>query len=521
MSRKKFQAGQSGKTGRKYGHLSDPLLSLILLISLAIALFHFSATSVWWDSSVYIGMGKYMFSNGASGFWEDVRPPLLPVILGLAWKIGLDPLIAGKVLMLAAGLYSIYLAYTIAMNIFGRPTALLASAMLAFSPTFVLFQGLILTDILAVCLSLFGIYLFIRRHLYSSGVVLALAFIARFLHLAVFLAMLVLTVIMALAANKKGRPAGPWRGNGDVIAIVLGFLTILVPFLAFNFGMYGNIFQPFIRQIFMSKYTGWIYWKPAGFYVVGLLKENFLSIFFIAGILGIRRWAQRDAAVDRQHESEDKSKFYWHAWLITCLFILYFAYFTIIQHKEMRFALAFLPYLYILAGFGLFTAWQSARTIRVGDVHARVKTFEKTIVIISVIAGMAWMAQSYVGIGQAWNYAPRYIPSAFNEHLSSLDNQAQVWVSSPLFMANSDLKSSGLMYYPLFDSQKILQLSNQLRSASDILIDTCDFECPPWDAGCESAKSALFAQIRQEFNTNYEENGLICSYYIFSARHVS
>jgi len=50
-----------------------------------------------WDESVYIGMGKYIYSHGAIGLWESIRPINLPLITGAFWAAGLNPILFGEI----------------------------------------------------------------------------------------------------------------------------------------------------------------------------------------------------------------------------------------------------------------------------------------------------------------------------------------------------------------------------------------------------------------------------------------
>ena len=59
-------------------------MTLFLIFKLSL-LFTYHDTR--WDESVYMGMGKYIYSNGQIGLWEDIRPIVLPLILGLFWKV--------------------------------------------------------------------------------------------------------------------------------------------------------------------------------------------------------------------------------------------------------------------------------------------------------------------------------------------------------------------------------------------------------------------------------------------------
>ncbi|MDO8661514.1 MAG: hypothetical protein Q7K43_06500, partial [Candidatus Woesearchaeota archaeon] len=69
------------------------VLGLMLVVRL---LFVFDWHEVWWDSGVYIGMGKWLWSLSTSGLWEDFRPVLWPIVLGFFWKIGLNPVFVAR-----------------------------------------------------------------------------------------------------------------------------------------------------------------------------------------------------------------------------------------------------------------------------------------------------------------------------------------------------------------------------------------------------------------------------------------
>ena len=76
---------------------------IILAFICANAIFLVFYKDVWWDSSVYIGMGKYIYSLGHSGLWEDYRMPLFPLILILVLALALLVVVVVAVLILLMG----------------------------------------------------------------------------------------------------------------------------------------------------------------------------------------------------------------------------------------------------------------------------------------------------------------------------------------------------------------------------------------------------------------------------------
>src|SRR3989344_2899556 len=152
-----------------------------LLLRLVYLLFNFQ---LWWDSHVYIGMGKYIFSSGELGFWESFRPVIHPFFLGLFWKAGFNIIILGKILDVVLSLMVIYFTYKIAETVFSRKVAVISSLILSLMPVFVILTGLILSEPLALTLGLGGIYVFITAKraisLIPAGIILGLAFLTKF-----------------------------------------------------------------------------------------------------------------------------------------------------------------------------------------------------------------------------------------------------------------------------------------------------------------------------------------------------
>jgi len=127
-------------------------------------------TPLDWDSAVYIGMGKYIFSFGDSGLWEASRPLLWPIILGLIWKIGLNPVIFGKAISLLFAIGCIFMTYLLGKEVFDENTGLLAAIFIAFTPAFFLAGSQIMTEIPSAFFALTGVYLFIRKRYAYSGI---------------------------------------------------------------------------------------------------------------------------------------------------------------------------------------------------------------------------------------------------------------------------------------------------------------------------------------------------------------
>ena len=153
------------------------LLTVVFLVHLVfLSGFH----EIWWDSGVYAGMGKYLFSGGSSGLWENIRPPVLPALLGFIWFIGIPLQISGMILELLFSLGAVVLLYNITRYYFKEKVALIASAIFAFSAIFFYLSFHLYTEVPALFFVLLGIYLFTKKSYYFSGFSLFAAFLTKY-----------------------------------------------------------------------------------------------------------------------------------------------------------------------------------------------------------------------------------------------------------------------------------------------------------------------------------------------------
>jgi len=470
--------------------VKNRFLIAVLFISLFFRIVQYSNNIVWWDSAAYIEMGKYIFSAGSIGLWEDSRPLVLSFILGGFWKLGINPLVAGKILMIFFSLGTIWLTYTIARKIFNENIAVMASLMLSFSQTFFFYDTQILTGIPSLFFALLGLYLFLDKTHVLSGLVLCIAFMTRFLQLGVFAVLslfLFFNWITAKGSIKKKKFKAMFKFGA-------GFSILFIPYLIFNYCLYSNPLLPFLRQAYMSKYTGWQWWEPFSFYFTNLFKENFLLLFAILGIFLILRNLKR-------YNKESENSF-----IILTIFLFYFAYFTSIIHKEMRFAITFSPYLFMITSFGIFWLYQKL---------ANGKKTKHYSLIFSIILLLTWL---YIILmpGKLFQEQSQNTVTVFQEYADSLNSSEGLWISSPNQLLLSDKKADELMYYPTFNEAKISYLKSNAQNAKIIFLDTCDVPCPPWEPDCPKIKLDFIESFKKNFNIIYQNEISDCQKYIFS-----
>ena len=185
-----------------------------------------------WDESVFIGMGKYIFSEGESGLWESIRPPGLPLVFGLFWKLGLNSIILSELLSIFFAMGCIYFTYLIGNELYNSKIGFFSALILSVTPVFFYFSSYGFTGIPSTFMALVSIYFFIKKRYFICGVFSAAALLFRFpqgLLLPIFLFWLYI------------------KNKNKIVSFILGWSSLVIPFFIFNLFMYQDMFFPFIE----------------------------------------------------------------------------------------------------------------------------------------------------------------------------------------------------------------------------------------------------------------------------------
>lgn len=446
------------------GVLKKNKIYLTVLLYLILKFFTLSSyETVWWDSAVYIGMGKYIYSLGDSGLWEPSRPLVWPIILGFFWKTGLTTS-AARMLEILFGSFAIFLAYLIGKEIFDEKTALLSSLFLAISPTYFFYSGIMLTETISTFFSLAAIYLLIKNRHLDSGLLFGIAFMTRFLQIFAFIG-----IILAFIYYKKN--IKPFQ------QIFFGLAIIVLPYLILNQILYGNAFFPFFQQFLLTNNSGWHNHQPISYYFIELFKENFLYLLLTVGI----------ALTFKKPNSR----------LISFPFIILFLFFNLIKQKEIRFLIMLLPYMYLLMSYSIVNFMK----------FKKMKLIAIIFIFFMLVSSMVRISAALVSESEKTNqYA------ALQNKLEQA--KGNIWISSPVMAVNSDKRIEKLAYYPYF-SQNPNALIKESENADFVLIDICDLECNPFDSKCEKSRRELILYFQQEFETAYSSKINNCEQFAF------
>lgn len=442
----------------------------VIFFCLFIRLFLYRPDHPGWDESTYIQIGKYLFSAGQIGFLESFRPIVWPFLLGLCWKSGLDPIISGYILTILFSLGSLVLVYCIGKKVYGAPAGILAALLFGISPSFFFWGNSILTEIPALFLGLLSVYYALNKRYLLSGIMGMPAFFTKFTQ---SLNVMAVGAWIALGSARKMilRPVANY---------VLGCAVVFGMAMFCFFLLYGDIFLPFARSwLIYTAYSQLIFtqthysWFQGVLYVLGVLPrvENWLLVFALANLF----FTYRD---------QGKGNI-----LLLGLGILQLAWIGKYPADVSRFLLMALPYLYLLTANGILQSYEFLR-------NRGLKFLLAAIVFIQ--AGI----QCYETMAIRF---PPDRPTVFQRYIKSreVNIRGSIWISNPTMLTYSNLKADERMYYPVFNSKKISDLSLKLNQADFIFMDSRDLRCPPQDfTACDAARGKLFETIRRDFHAD-------------------
>jgi len=455
----------------------NKLILLILFLALLTRLlFFFNHHPIWWDSAVYLGMGKYIFSLGKQGLWEPIRPIVWPIILGFLWKLKLNPIFFGRLLNIIMSLAIIYLTFYITKKLYNKKAALIASIFISFSSVFFFFNYRLYTEIPAILFVLLAFFFYFKEKFFFTGLFLALSFLTKF-PAGIFSVCFVLIIL--------------WKKQFKKISFLFyGFILPILPYLILNQRLYSNLLFPFLSASTLIKkvlgctilrqYT----WYSYFFFII---KDNILNLFALFGIYHtIKKY--------------NKNKI-----LLLLLFFLPLIYFIQLPCREYRYIILFLPFLSILTAKGI------SSIIKKMDK----KHFSKIIILIIIIS-LSFSLTYYLLTEPGKLIPEREDFYRFAENKSILH---EVWITNPIINLYLS-KKANLLYYPVYNINTIFNFQQYMQShnISYIFLDTCGggMTCAPTDIACqEKTKEFIDSFPSYGFWLVHNATRGKCNYYIF------
>ena len=328
------------------------IFTILLYLFIRIFFSLFNKFPLWWDAAAYIGIGKFLFSSGQIGVFEPLRPILLPLILGLAWKLNFNLIYFGGFLEIIFTLGITLMVYLLANKLFNKKIADIAAFITAFNFLIFTFSFIIYTEIPAtfcILTSLFFSYKFISKRSILSLLLAAFFATAAFLFRYPFgLIFIIINLILVkdLFERKNIYPL-----------FLFNFFSFifLIPYFVFNYLKFGNFLYllNYTQNYYAVNLGGsynikafqqipiFILPKVSYLYLLAIiLFFNILLPFLIYGIYKLI-----------------KEKYYLKKEIIFYLIIpiiIFYIYFQFFYIKDERYILNIIPFLAIITAYGLF-----------------------------------------------------------------------------------------------------------------------------------------------------------------------
>ena len=445
-------------------------VSILFVLNIAIRWIYYYPYPPLWDAATYVAMGKYLFSAGQVGFMESFRPVLWPALLGLSWKLGLNPILCGQIWGMLATVGNDVLLYFIGRHVYSNRVALFGAVLLTFSPTFLFWGQCGYPDLLVSFLGLLLVLCFLKNQYRLAGILGGLAVFTKFT--AVLLVVLIgISIVYQQRAKKNTRAIGQYS---------VGFFLVIAIFLAFYQMVLGDLGKSFFEAKVIYGQTPHIWFKEIGFCLKMLFRvEGFIFLAIPLSILGV--WREKS----------------YGRWLVIAIGIVSFLWVgKLPTYLDLpRYFIPALPFLYLLAADGvlLVARWLQQKNLRL------------LICILYFGVGVVTMHQFYLFLNARF---PQKELSPMQKYVSRYAEEIKgpVWISDPRSIVYADIKVDELMYYPVFTMEKVQQLRRRLPMASIIFLDSRALNCPlEKDPTCEQAKWQLVEEIKQNFQTEYWE----------------
>lgn len=448
-------------------------IQLLILSFMISKLFFFSRHMVvLWDEAVYIGIGKSIFSLGRIGLFEPIRPIVLPLFLGIIWKINLDIILFGKILALLFSMAYLLLAYLLAEEVFDKKIALISCIILTITPAFFYNSTQIMTGIPSTVFALTAILLLLKgKSPWLIGFFLALSFLTRFPQ-GILLPVILLSVY--LFKKKKVRIQ-------NISRIAASFFITTLPYLIFNLFMYMNPFHPFMLALvhqgnpvhkiasrsISSKLHNLFY------YIIEPIKDNPLFIFLVVGVFFIFMGKlKKDMKI--------------RVILVSILF--YLLYFTYTSNKQPRFFLVFLPLLAMISSFAVIEL--IGRIKRLKRKYIRILSF--SIISFFLLFSSFSVVKEDIKLHNNWKVSEEpAIQEEFYKYF--LEKEADcIFTTDPVPVAYSDR-----LFIPFYNSAfEANLLFDKLKDKCSYIIYTPDpFPCQYFDDICYEQKDELISKL--------------------------
>lgn len=428
---------------------------LVLLICAWQSVIQFHLFSISWDAADYVLMGKYLFSFGKAGYWAAHRGIGWPLILGLSWRSGLDPVMSGRVVGVGLGLGALFLLYLVGERVFNRKSAALAALFLSSSPLYFFYGQDLLHHIPTVFFALLALVLFMRKKIFLAGLSCGWAFLMRYTQGLLFLALFLLCLEEVFLKRN-------FRAARD---LTIGFCFFLIPLFILNFFIYRDVFY-FLRDgMSYSRMEIEGYNSGQMFYLKQLIGQSpFLFLFFLVGVFQSLKERRREGL------------------FLLCLGGVFFLFYQCWPIQEKRYLIEVVPF------FCLFSAYGVERTFD----RSQSRYIRAVMIFLVVFVVSAFFIKTLLFPRKAFHLSP------IQKYAAGLRGpvKGEVWTTNPAYVAFCNLKIARSLY----SINQVEEAGKNIGAAGLVFFNSSDVYRPGSDQEAEKKMSAFFEALKRDFS---------------------
>lgn len=308
---------------------------IFLTLSIIGGLLIFSEPHLFWDEGIYINNAKYIYSSGEQSTYENIRPPLFSLIIGLSIPLGIDIILFSKIFIFLCFILAIVFIYLISEKI-KKDSGLFSAIILSTCSLILYILPHTLTDFIVLTFMLIAFYFFLSKKYFFTGLFCGISILLRFPS-----GLLLIIFGLFLITKDIKQTIKYW------IFLILGALFFIAPYLLFNKILFNSFLNPIINAQLIVAQGSSSFFTTAWFFIKVLMIQNLILLFLIIFVLLI---------IFKKIKNKD-----YFLLLFVCL--LYFIYFSQLPHYEERYIILLIPFGAIISGITISYFSKKLKTI--------------------------------------------------------------------------------------------------------------------------------------------------------------
>ncbi|MBI4140067.1 glycosyltransferase family 39 protein [Candidatus Woesearchaeota archaeon] len=456
-------------------------LAAIIIIALSWQFYARDAT-YWWDESTYIGIGRFIETRGEIGFWENFRPPIIPLTIAILEIFKIPAPFERLIVSTTFSILLFFLTIKLAKKT-EKETAHWALLLLLSAPVIIKLSPRLLSDIPSTAIiALSAILLFSNKKI-PAGIIHGIAIMTRFPQIIYTPAFLL--YIWHEAVIQKTRES-IIKSTKKSIQYIIGISIILAPYMIFQKIKFGSFTHfMFYAQEVPKIGSAKLFPTISTFYFSYLTMT---AILLPALIIGIIYYA-------KNYKTEKEGVF------LTTATILMIGYLTQFPYREDRFLVMAMPFIAVISAKGLKIIINIAKNFKTENAILAI-----AVIIITMMIGQG-IAQAKISMGEYTSQEKEYY-----KKISEIKTQkGQIILmaeTDALALTRQKIKFLGGIQYAIGELKRLKPIT------AAFAWNNCTYACPANDEKCEKEK-ILFNEELEKMRISWKEKIGNCALTIY------